>query len=114
MNRGVGSHIFHLQKGNFKVGQYENAHGYPYQYDYTPGIEIVSHQGWLEEPKGEFQVLSLYKGENGAIQSLAMNFQVQNKEGEILDGAIRLQYGKEALYASSRLSIVFLIRARGL
>lgn len=48
-------------------------------------------EGSFSQPQGAFKVLKLVRGGDGGIQSLALNFQVKNSQGEVLEGAVRFK-----------------------
>jgi hypothetical protein len=75
----------------FSTGTYENAARYPFHSPSVPGIDITTPEGSFLQSQGAFKVLKLVRGGDGEIQSLALNFQVKNSQGEILEGAVRFK-----------------------
>ncbi len=75
----------------FAVGSFENATNYPFRDAFRPRMEILIPWVRFNNPHFErsFKVLEFVRGEYREIQSLALDFMVQNYEGEILQGSIR-------------------------
>jgi hypothetical protein len=92
-DRDYGSWILGFaarRERKFTVGLYKDAEKYPFQHsNFTPAIEIITPEGRISQPTGDFEVLELRKGVYGEIQALAMNFLIHSDKGEVLEGAIR-------------------------
>ena len=74
---------------DFVQGAYKSACRYPFHSSDYAGIEILTPEGAVTQSKGDFEVIKLVKGKDGEIKSLALDFRIENEEGEIVEGSIR-------------------------
>ncbi len=73
-----------------KEDTYKSALRYPFHGLDNPGIKVVTPERGFLQSKGEFEVLRLKKTDDGQVEALALDFKVQNPNGEIIAGSIRL------------------------
>ena len=74
---------------DFCLGTYENLIRYPWNGFLNAGVDVVTPRGIYKDPQGSFTVLEFEPGENGEFEVLAIDFKIENEDGEIIEGSIR-------------------------